>query len=101
MLGNVISNDSSDFFCSDILHVHSNCRTPEKMALALLDYLFDRETQATSNLSGMGKLGKKQLDPLMVYGVRCKYKELLRSSAELPLKTGQKSEACGLHISYT
>ncbi|XP_063440748.1 protein BANP-like [Mytilus trossulus] len=56
---------------SDILHVHSNCRTAEKMALTMLDYLFDRETQASSNLSGMGKHGKKQLDPLMIYGIRC------------------------------
>ncbi|KAL8590613.1 hypothetical protein ACOMHN_011049 [Nucella lapillus] len=56
---------------SDLLHVHSNCRTPEKMALTLLDYLFDRDTQASSNLSGMGKHGKKQLDPLMIYGIRC------------------------------
>lgn len=61
-------------FYSDLLHIHSNCRTPEKMALTMLDYLFDRETQATSNLSGMGKYGKKQLDPLMIYGIRCKYK---------------------------
>ena len=57
---------------SDLLHVHSNCRTPEKMALTLLDYLFDRDTQAASNLSGQGKHGKKQLDPLMIYGIRCK-----------------------------
>ncbi|KAK3085985.1 hypothetical protein FSP39_011694 [Pinctada imbricata] len=56
---------------SDLLHIHSNCRTAEKMALTLLDYLFDRETQASSNLSGMGKYGKKQLDPLMIYGIRC------------------------------
>ncbi|KAL4234193.1 hypothetical protein ACF0H5_005846 [Mactra antiquata] len=56
---------------SDLLHIHSNCRTPEKMALTLLDYLFDRETQAVSNLSGLGKHGKKQLDPLMIYGIRC------------------------------
>lgn len=56
---------------SDLLHIHSNCRTPEKMALTLLDYLFDRETQAISNLSGLGKHGKKQLDPLMIYGIRC------------------------------
>ncbi|KAH3778310.1 protein BANP-like isoform X2 [Dreissena polymorpha] len=56
---------------SDLLHIHSNCRTPEKMALTLLDYLFDRETQAISNLSGQGKHGKKQLDPLMIYGIRC------------------------------
>ncbi|KAL5021168.1 hypothetical protein ScPMuIL_000323 [Solemya velum] len=56
---------------SDLLHIHSNCRTAEKMALTMLDYLFDRETQACSNLSGMGKHGKKQLDPLMIYGIRC------------------------------
>lgn len=56
---------------SDLLHIHSNCRTAEKMALTLLDYLFDRETQACSNLSGMGKHGKKQLDPLMIYGIWC------------------------------
>jgi len=43
------------------------------MALTMLDYLFDRETQASSNLSGMGKHGKKQLDPLMIYGIRCMY----------------------------
>ena len=58
---------------SDLLHIHSNCRTPEKMALTLLDYLFDRDTQATSNLSGTGKHGKKQLDPLKIYGIRCKF----------------------------
>lgn len=56
---------------SDLLHIHSNCRTPEKMALTLLDYLFDRDIQASSNLSGQGKHGKKQLDPLMIYGIRC------------------------------
>ncbi|XP_069112865.1 protein BANP-like [Argopecten irradians] len=56
---------------SDLLHIHSNCRTAEKMALTMLDYLFDRETQASSNLSGMGKHGKRQLDPLMIYGIRC------------------------------
>lgn len=57
----------------DMLHISSNCRTPEKMALTLLDYLFDREVQAISNLSGQGKHGKKQLDPLMIYGIRCEY----------------------------
>lgn len=41
------------------------------MALTLLDYIFHREVQAVSNLSGQGKHGKKQLDPLMIYGVRC------------------------------
>ncbi|KAG9281104.1 protein BANP isoform X1 [Astyanax mexicanus] len=56
---------------ADMLHISSNCRTPEKMALTLLDYLFHREVQAVSNLSGQGKHGKKQLDPLMIYGIRC------------------------------
>ena len=41
------------------------------MALALLDYLFDRDTQACSNLSGLGRHGKKKLDPLFIYGLRC------------------------------
>nr|XP_035956812.1 protein BANP-like isoform X2 [Halichoerus grypus] len=57
---------------SDMLHITTNCRTAEKMALTLLDYLFHREVQAVSNLSGQGKHGKKQLDPLTIYGIRCK-----------------------------
>ena len=57
---------------SDMLHVMQTAKTPEKCALKLLDYLFDRETQASSNLSGTGKHGKKQLNPLMIYGLRCK-----------------------------
>nr|XP_006813694.1 PREDICTED: protein BANP-like isoform X2 [Saccoglossus kowalevskii] len=56
---------------SDMIHIHSTSRTAEKMALTLLDYLFDRETQACSNVSGMSKHRKRQLDPLMVYGIRC------------------------------
>ncbi|KAI5938974.1 protein BANP isoform X3 [Manis javanica] len=56
---------------SDMLHISANCRTAEKMALTLLDYLFHREVQAVSNLSGQGKHGKKQLDPLTIYGIRC------------------------------
>lgn len=56
---------------ADMLHISTNCRTAEKMALTLLDYLFHREVQAVSNLSGQGKHGKKQLDPLMIYGIRC------------------------------
>ncbi|XP_056137675.1 protein BANP [Lampris incognitus] len=56
---------------ADMLHITTNCRTAEKMALTLLDYLFHREVQAMSNLSGQGKHGKKQLDPLMIYGIRC------------------------------
>lgn len=61
----------------DMLHISSNCRTAEKMALTLLDYLFHREVQAMSNLSGQGKHGKKQLDPLMIYGIRCESCHLL------------------------
>ncbi|XP_072492397.1 protein BANP isoform X11 [Notamacropus eugenii] len=56
---------------ADMLHISTNCRTAEKMALTLLDYLFHREVQAVSNLSGQGKHGKKQLDPLTIYGIRC------------------------------
>lgn len=56
---------------ADMLHISTNCRSAEKMALTLLDYLFHREVQAMSNLSGQGKHGKKQLDPLMIYGIRC------------------------------
>ncbi|KAJ8407951.1 hypothetical protein AAFF_G00269950 [Aldrovandia affinis] len=56
---------------ADMLHISTNCRTAEKMALTLLDYLFHREVQAVSNLSGQGKHGKRQLDPLMIYGIRC------------------------------
>ncbi|XP_007670932.1 protein BANP isoform X1 [Ornithorhynchus anatinus] len=56
---------------ADMMHISTNCCTAEKMALTLLDYLFHREIQAVSNLSGQGKLGKKQLDPLTIYGIRC------------------------------
>ncbi|XP_078740478.1 protein BANP-like [Lampetra fluviatilis] len=55
----------------DLLHVTAACRTPEKMALTLLDHLLHLEVQAASNLSGHGHHGKKQLDPLIVYGIRC------------------------------
>lgn len=56
---------------TDLFHINTTCHTAEKMALTLLDYLFDRETQACSNISGTGKHKKKQLDPLMIYGIRC------------------------------
>ncbi|XP_023224109.1 protein BANP-like [Centruroides sculpturatus] len=55
---------------TDLFHINTTCHTAEKMALTLLDYLFDRETQACSNISGTGKHKKKQLDPLMIYGIR-------------------------------
>lgn len=69
---------------SDMLHISTNCRTAEKMALTLLDYLFHREVQAVSNLSGQGKHGKKQLDPLTIYGIRCKCGLCLRSPPLVP-----------------
>lgn len=56
---------------TDLFHINATCHTAEKMALTLLDYLFTRETQATSNISGTGKHKKKQLDPLLIYGIRC------------------------------
>lgn len=43
------------------------------MSLTLLDYLFDREVQACSNISGSGKHGKKKLDPHKIYGIKCEY----------------------------
>lgn len=64
---------------ADMLHITTNCRTAEKMALTLLDYLFHREIQAMSNLSGQGKHGKKQLDPLMIYGIRCEFEAMIAS----------------------
>ncbi|GFT75148.1 hypothetical protein NPIL_628121 [Nephila pilipes] len=51
--------------------INNSCPTAEKMALTLLDHLFDRETQARSNISGTGKHGKEQLDPLKIYGIKC------------------------------
>ncbi|CAM9172417.1 unnamed protein product [Lampetra fluviatilis] len=63
----------------DLLHVTAACRTPEKMALTLLDHLLHLEVQAASNLSGHGHHGKKQMDPLIVYGIRC---ELRRAGSD-------------------
>ncbi|GAB6023059.1 hypothetical protein CHUAL_007150 [Chamberlinius hualienensis] len=55
----------------DLAIIDRSCNTPEKLALTLLDFLFDRETQACSNISGQGRHGKKQLDPLIIYGIKC------------------------------
>lgn len=55
----------------DLDMVNRTCTTPEKMALTLLDFLFDRQVQATSNISGTGRHGKHQLDPLRIFGIRC------------------------------
>ena len=55
----------------DLDHINISCSTAEKMALALLDKLFSRETLAESNLTGKGKHKKKQLNPLFIYGIYC------------------------------
>ena len=52
----------------------NHCNTPEKMALTLLEILFSRETLAQSNLTGRGKHKKKQLDPLLIFGIFCHLK---------------------------
>ena len=56
---------------SDLDTINLSCCSPEKMALALLEHLFSRETLATSNLTGKGKHKKKQLDPLIIFGIFC------------------------------
>ncbi|KAK3856850.1 hypothetical protein Pcinc_036854 [Petrolisthes cinctipes] len=55
----------------NLLHINSTCMTAEKMALTLLDYLFTKDELATSNLSGRSRWNKRQLDPLMIFGIRC------------------------------
>ncbi|XP_027218721.1 protein BANP isoform X1 [Penaeus vannamei] len=55
----------------NLLHINSTCITAEKMALTLLDYLFTKEELASSNLSGRSRWNKRQLDPLMIFGIRC------------------------------
>ena len=56
---------------SDLDNINLSCPSPEKMALALLEHLFSRETLAQSNLTGKGKHKKKQLDPLTIFGIFC------------------------------
>lgn len=51
--------------------INLSCTSAIKMALLLLDYLVDRNTQAVSNVNGTGKLGKHRLDPLVMYGIYC------------------------------
>ncbi|XP_073976402.1 uncharacterized protein isoform X2 [Rhodnius prolixus] len=55
----------------NLVEINEGCHTPEKMALTLLDFLFPKEVLAVSNLSGKGKHSKKQLDPLLIYAIRC------------------------------
>ncbi|GIY95243.1 hypothetical protein CEXT_207291, partial [Caerostris extrusa] len=55
---------------TDLFHIHTTCTTAEKMALTLLDYLFDRETQSPFKYFWYKcKHKKKQLNPLLVYGM--------------------------------
>jgi len=58
--------------CRQLERINLSCTSAVKMSLLLLDYLFDRDTQAVSNVSGTGKLGKHRLDPLFMYGIQCK-----------------------------
>jgi len=58
--------------CRQLERINASCTSAVKMSLLLLDYLFDRDTQAMSNVSGSGKLGKHRLDPLLMYGIQCK-----------------------------
>jgi len=60
--------------------INLSCTSPVKMSLLLLDYLFDRDTQAVCNVSGSGKLGKRRLDPLLMYGIQCKASLYLAAS---------------------
>ena len=55
-------------------NLNTHCTTPEKMALTLLESLFSRDTLAQSNLTGRGKHKKKQLDPLLIFGIFCHLK---------------------------
>jgi len=57
---------------SQLERINLSCTSTVKMSLMLLDYLFDRDTQAVSSVSGTGKLGKQRLDPLLMYGIQCK-----------------------------
>lgn len=55
----------------DLREINKNCSTPEKLALTLLDHLFDKDTQACSNISGLGKHKKSQLNPFLIHGIKC------------------------------
>ena len=58
--------------CRQLELINLSCSSAVKMALRLLDCLFDRGMQAVSNVNGTGKLGKHQLDPVLMYGIQCK-----------------------------
>jgi hypothetical protein len=52
-------------------NISATCTHPTKMALTLIDYLFDCDTQAVSSLCGGGRYTKQKLDDLLVYAIRC------------------------------
>ncbi|OQR68140.1 protein BANP-like [Tropilaelaps mercedesae] len=64
-----------------LLNANSTCRSPEKMALKLLDLLFDREVQANGNISGSSKYGKQKLNPVFIYGILCHLVYLFKITA--------------------
>ncbi|XP_037085334.1 protein BANP-like [Pollicipes pollicipes] len=55
----------------EMTRLSRHCVSAEKLAVTLLDHLFPREVLAESNISGRGRHCKKQLDPLMIYGIYC------------------------------
>ncbi|KAG1675013.1 Protein FAM92A-A [Nymphon striatum] len=78
---------------TELEKINISLKTPEKMAVKLLDYLFDRDTLATSNISGASKHGKKQLCPLSMYGIKfianesvtCDQAEIIGSAIQISL----------------
>ncbi|KAG7166374.1 BANP-like [Homarus americanus] len=77
----------------NLLHINSTCITAEKMALTLLDYLFTKEELATSNLSGRSRWNKRQLDPLMIFGIRCHLQYKFNISSKLWHKICQNMDS--------
>lgn len=66
----------------DLEFANNNSTSAEKMALLLLDYLFTREEQACSNISGTGKHGKKQLDPIKILGIKYHVQHMFGTNEE-------------------
>ncbi|XP_050729621.1 protein BANP-like isoform X2 [Eriocheir sinensis] len=77
----------------NLLHINSTCITAEKMALTLLDYLFTKDELATSNLSGRSRWNKRQLDPLMMFGIRCHLQYKFNISSKLWHKICQNMDS--------
>jgi len=67
---------------------------PEKLAIALIDRLFSRETLAESNLTGKGRLKKKQLDPLVILGIysHLKYQYTISESDWTRIKNNMEAK---------